>query len=79
MTLKEQIEDIWKQAGESISGVVVSTDEPQQLLDALIEARLELKRQTLFQFSLHASVGKVWIIRTQNVQVDGEFKPLLEE
>lgn len=79
MTLEEQIEDIWRQAEEQITGVTISTNEPQQLFDALVEKRLELKRPTLFKFSLHVDVGKVWILRTMGVQKEGEYKPLEEE
>jgi hypothetical protein len=77
MELKDQIEDIWAQAEAQITGVIVATDEPQQLMNALIEARLDLQRPALFQFSLHTAVGKVYVIRTnQAVRIDEEYKPL---
>ena len=75
---KQQIEDIWKGAEAQAVGVTVQTDSPVQVLNDLVEVRLELNRPELFQFTIHVSLGRVWLLRGRAVKTDGEYEPMEE-
>jgi len=75
---RQQIEDIWKEAEGQSVGVAVQTDSPVQVLNDLVEVRLDLNRPELYQFTIHVSLDRVWVLRGRAVKTDGEYEPMEE-